>query len=394
MKIHLLVSTIIALAVLNSCEKPSSYSFTDIIVTEYKSSANDIYIEVKVNNIDTTYIYGICWDSIINPNINKNYLYFSSKNGTSIHCISGLTPNKNYYFQVFRIKKESKKIYKYNQVIFKTSQIPRWFKGNTHTHTTYSDGGLSLNEVVKAYKNLNYNFLFITDHNIISPVKDVAVNDMLVLSGVEDTFTKHVVGLNVTSFTSSTSISSSANTILNQNGIPILAHPLWPPTRVTYKDLIQQTSVHHVEIYTGITESWGYKDDKSLWDSLLTNGKRVYGVGCDDFHTLKDIGKGWIVVQSSELHKDSIINAIRNGRFYSSTGIEIEIIRTNRDSIYIKTKNATEIKFIGKNGQLLKQENSKIANFKIIGMEPYIRVEASNNFGEKAWTQPLVWNYK
>lgn len=86
--------------------------------------------------------------------------------------------------------------------------------------------------------------------------------------------------------------------------------------------------------------------------------------------------------------------SIKNGNFYSSTGIEIENIRKNKDSIYIKTKNATEIKFIGKNGQLLLSVNANFASFNISSIDAYVRVEALNNKGEKAWTQPLVWKNK
>lgn len=41
----------------------------------------------------------------------------------------------------------------------------RWFKGNTHTHTTMSDGDSSPEEVARWYKSHGYQFLVLSDHN-------------------------------------------------------------------------------------------------------------------------------------------------------------------------------------------------------------------------------------
>jgi len=45
----------------------------------------------------------------------------------------------------------------------------KWFKGNTHTHTKNSDGDSLPETVVKWYSDHGYNFLFITDHEFITP---------------------------------------------------------------------------------------------------------------------------------------------------------------------------------------------------------------------------------
>src|SRR3712207_9245256 len=45
----------------------------------------------------------------------------------------------------------------------------RWLKGNTHTHTTYSDGDSPPEVVVDWYAEHGYDFLFLTDHNALIP---------------------------------------------------------------------------------------------------------------------------------------------------------------------------------------------------------------------------------
>src|SRR5450432_515060 len=49
-----------------------------------------------------------------------------------------------------------------------------WYRGNTHTHTNNSfDGESSPLAVASTYKELGYNFLFITDHNKLTSVDSV-----------------------------------------------------------------------------------------------------------------------------------------------------------------------------------------------------------------------------
>ena len=44
----------------------------------------------------------------------------------------------------------------------------RWYKGNLHTHTLWSDGDAPPEVTVSWYKNHGYDFLTLSDHNILS----------------------------------------------------------------------------------------------------------------------------------------------------------------------------------------------------------------------------------
>lgn len=46
-----------------------------------------------------------------------------------------------------------------------TPPVPRWWKGNTHTHTLWSDGDSPPEIVVDWYREHGYDFLVLTDHN-------------------------------------------------------------------------------------------------------------------------------------------------------------------------------------------------------------------------------------
>lgn len=43
-----------------------------------------------------------------------------------------------------------------------------WLKGSLHIHTTNSDGGLRPEEVYDWYKEKDYDFIAVTDHNLIT----------------------------------------------------------------------------------------------------------------------------------------------------------------------------------------------------------------------------------
>jgi predicted metal-dependent phosphoesterase TrpH len=40
----------------------------------------------------------------------------------------------------------------------------RWFKGNTHIHTTRSDGGMTYAQITALYAAAGYDFLVAADH--------------------------------------------------------------------------------------------------------------------------------------------------------------------------------------------------------------------------------------
>jgi hypothetical protein len=45
---------------------------------------------------------------------------------------------------------------------------PRWWRGNTHTHTLWSDGDGAPEQVVDWYREHGYHFLVLSDHNVLS----------------------------------------------------------------------------------------------------------------------------------------------------------------------------------------------------------------------------------
>jgi hypothetical protein len=49
-----------------------------------------------------------------------------------------------------------------------TKPQPRWWKGNLHTHTFWSDGDDFPEMVAEWYRTHGYNFLALSDHNVLA----------------------------------------------------------------------------------------------------------------------------------------------------------------------------------------------------------------------------------
>jgi len=70
--------------------------------------------------------------------------------------------------------------------VFRYDTTGTWYKGNTHIHSTASDGGKTFAEIAALYHEQGYAFLFRTDHWVSSRVaEDEDAYPLLWLDGIE-----------------------------------------------------------------------------------------------------------------------------------------------------------------------------------------------------------------
>jgi hypothetical protein len=66
----------------------------------------------------------------------------------------------------------------------------------------------------------------------------------------------------------------------------------------------------------------------------------LYGIATDDAHNYHGggagPGKGWVMVRSSELTPEHILDAMHRGEFYASTGVLIDDLHCSRKSLSFK----------------------------------------------------------
>lgn len=60
---------------------------------------------------------------------------------------------------------------------------PRWYKGNLHTHSLWSDGNHFPEMIVDWYASRDYDFLALTEHNIVADHEKWVTNDLVIRRG-------------------------------------------------------------------------------------------------------------------------------------------------------------------------------------------------------------------
>lgn len=263
----------------------------------------------------------------------------------------------------------------------------RWYKGQTHTHTLWSDGDGAPELAVAWYKDRGYDFLSITDHNVVlQGERWFIVNDkdrltherldqlkaqfgedwvetseaggellmrlktleelrarfeepgkFLLIEGEEITAKAHVNGLNIRERIEPSKADTTREVIrehvsaveaqskrLDLPMISHIDHPNWGDEKL-----------HRVP-----TDRW--------WDIVLSvrlsaNPDNIlYGVATDDAHDYfvrgaghSIPGRGWCMVLADVLEANAIVEAFMRGDFYASAGVLLDSIEWNENEFRV-----------------------------------------------------------
>jgi hypothetical protein len=300
------------------------------------------------------------------------------------------------------------------------AQEYRWVKGNTHAHTSNSDGNETPRRVMRWYQDYGYNFLVITDHDMITETRTLDSdkdNDFILIPGEELTLRlgesrTHVCALNPSSLATAKVGKTVVETLQNEidaarsvGAVPQINHPNWKWS-FSATEMKELRDVHLFELLninrdSNSLSAGGRLGTEELWDRLLTAGKVMYGVASDDTHDyLGDFlvgrahpGKGWVMVRVAELTPQAVCQSLEKGNFYASTGIELAEVLITELEYRIKIKpysdTAYTTLFIGRDGQILKKEVGLEAVYTFKGDEQYVRAKVFSSGGELAFCQPI-----
>jgi len=419
-----------------------------------------------------------------------------------------------------------------NNPSIKDTTNKRWLRGNMHTHTFWSDGRDFPESVSKWYKDNNYDFLILTDHNILpeTPVSGPIRGNHILIDGElwqrirkdnpavsnylnsfgeewvekqldedEDYLQFRIKPLNEfrNMFEEPEKfLLIQGNEITDRHGIhiltfyvdevippvggapeergrmikdivrrvdeyrkrsgrnifPILAHPNYG-WNVTAEMIIDAQDLRFFEVWNGVPEANNdgnnyRKSMDQIWDIVLAfrlsnNGKPVYGLATDDAHDYhggindRNVGqgKGWVMVESYKLSAKSILDALDQGKFYSTTGIVLSDIQFDGETISVEIDPLEGVsyitEFIGtrvgfdtlstpvlnadgnviKNttrnyskqiGEVLSKQHGISSQYKFVGDELYVRVRITSTADQldpitgkvigiqRAWVQPKL----
>ena len=286
-------------------------------------------------------------------------------------------------------------------------QPGQWYRGNTHTHSTESDGKLPIADRFAAYREKGYDFLVLTDHRKVNDVQDYSTPDFLAISGSEvhppnpyGGATYHIVAINIHEPVNCAKMHPNAvlDDIKAQGGEAVLCHPYW--CGHTVSDFLPLRGYFAVEVYNDTCMSIGKGFSEQAWDDLLDRGGPVFGIAADDAHGVThDCFHGWVMVKSPELTLEGIMEALRTGAFYSTLGPEISDITVNHTDkkITVKCSAAQSIVFKAechRGRRVLAPEGATLteATYQVPGDAKYVRVEVTDETGKKAWSNPFFFH--
>ena len=280
----------------------------------------------------------------------------------------------------------------------------KWYKANLHTHTTTSDGKLSVTERVAQYRRAGYDILAITDHRATNDIRKLSDKKMLVISGMEyhppcptTAVVYHILAINIPhgfEFDDDEDANRCIAQVKKAGGESIFAHPFW--SGQAYEDFRHLRGLAAVEIYNSTCDKCDRASNESEWVYCLDRGYFLPIVGNDDTHSAggEDVCKCWTWFKMPSLSVANVLKALRSGACYASVGPKIHDFRISGGKVRFRCSPATKIYFLGGPGQGVSrraEEGNLIRAYSIdVPGWPYVRAVAIDSAGRRAWTNPIV----
>jgi hypothetical protein len=397
----------------------------------------------------------------------------------------------------------------------------RWWKGNIHTHSLWSDGNDFPEMIADWYREHGYHFLALSDHNVLSEGTRWMKHDEIVKRGGKDALEKYrrrfgndwvetqgapgtpefeirlqplarfrklieepgrfimiqgeeisdraegvPVHLNATNLaelieplggrTVAEAIDNNLRAAEEQarrTGREILVHLNHPNFgwAITGEDLAEVLRERFVEVYNGHPGVNHTGDNErasveQIWDIANTirlgqlGAPPLFGIATDDSHSHHGEpgsrpGRGWTWVRASTLEPEALIQAMKAGDMYASSGVTLRDVRFDADkkmlqlqiepeqgvqytTQFIGTKigyDAASEPRMGKDGKPIRTTRKYSADvgqvfatvegispaYQLAGQELYVRAVITsskphhdpsfNDQRQQAWTQPVGW---
>jgi hypothetical protein len=295
-----------------------------------------------------------------------------------------------------------------------------WLRCALHAHTTNSDGDLPPDKLVRHYEWAGYDVLATTDHWVRTVER--STRRLLVIPSIELNATAggpeqvlDVLALGVQSDAAVPEgefapLPDVVGWIAANGGVPYLAHPYWSGLRTEQWEECE--GLAGIEVWnTGCELETGRGDSSVHWDEALERGHRLFAIAADDsHHPGYDSGFAWSMVRAAERSQEAVLDALRSGRFYSSTGPEIAAMTVDELAVTVECSPATSVTLVSSrrrgaranagrlgypmDSQILARDSAGFIT--AVRLErpyevPYARVEVAGAHGGRAWTNP-IWN--
>lgn len=293
----------------------------------------------------------------------------------------------------------------------------RFWRGNLHTHSTNSDGALDPAEVCRQYKAQGYDFIAITDHFIglwsypmtdTTPYRDENFTTLLgaeLHSGaMENGEIWHILAVGLPPDFAPTNAPNLAPRADQETGPRVaarardagafvtIAHPEW--SAMTTADAASIYAAHAVEVYNhGCAVDCDRGHGHYTADQLLSQGRKLGMIATDDAHfKTPDAFGGWVMVKATENTPDALLNALKSGHYYASTGPDIHNITWHRNTVDIECSPASCVIVQGQGTPTMQLHGDGLTKVTLktakLVASPWMRITIMDADGGRAWSNP------
>lgn len=282
----------------------------------------------------------------------------------------------------------------------------KWYKGELHNHTRYSDGQIDFKKLKEEILKNDLDFIFPTEHNLILkryPKIDIPVIPSTELT-LDDKGHFNFFGLkrDINYFDlvdedecREESLKKIFKEVKNQGGLISLNHPFHNSKKMCLGLFynIDLEDLDFIEVINSPTEPKNpYYDKKALeaWDLLLNNGYKVFAVSGSDNHGL-ELGDPLNYIKLEEYSSANILESLKSGKLYVSRVGELKfLLKVDEKEIFPGEDIEDDIKIeleaneklywkIIKDGRVtFETYGKKIEKMESLKDESYFRIEAVN----------------
>ena len=280
-------------------------------------------------------------------------------------------------------------------------QPGQWTRAGFHCHSINSDGGLTPAETVATYRALGYECLGITDHAMVTNIEGFSDATFVALDSTENGGDPDVIGIGVReAVPREWSLDDRCAALAQQGGFAIAAHPHY--CAVDPNDYVHCPDLHALEICNAYCDqAYANGIATEVWDLVLGQGKRVWGVAGDDAHLnpkkryFSRAGQAWVEVWARELTRPAILDALKRGAFYSTQGPKFHAFHIDGTRPRIECSPVAQVRwrtygrvgFVDHAAQSGAITNSQLPDW----FEPsvFLRIELVDRQGRRAWSNPF-----
>ncbi len=268
-------------------------------------------------------------------------------------------------------------------------------KAQLHCHTTASDGQWAPQAVVERYRSRGFSFVALTDHNVVTDATGLSDHEVCVVSGVEVTVPRpvrplgpHVGCLCVSRLPKGRSPEDVFAKVEAVGGVAGLNHPSW--TGNLWTGRWRRSEIRRLRGFRFV-EVWNPHSDPDADTQLWVEAVRAHGpshpvspVASDDLHRDHQFGRAWAVVRTERLDARALVDALRRGSVYATTGPQARF-GVRRGAVVVES-DAAVVRFFDAQGHLRLETHRGAAEYEPNAGDGFVRVECLGRSAGRAWS--------